>query len=1447
MKSSALLCLSLFCVLVVRGNAETTTPLTKAIRLENYADAKKQTKKSLVNLKDAGGYHPLSYAVFTGNDGLVEHLLKAGANPNQVEENKKTPLYVAANLGRPDLVELLHRYGATYPDADEESPIRIAMQCGSIETLALLLKLYPEKDVNDGWPWPKVVWESERGNKDLNTPLYARSALIHAIVAGMPKMVFFLLSQGVDLNATDSNGRTALHLAAWSPLFDERLVSELLKKGLSPVARSHHHHFGPSTALDFAAMSGSLEKVRAMCGRLKLDQNRKAIRRSALIASAYGNDRVMEFLFAFLGERQPSARSLMIGSDENESEEQDHVFEEDEFSQLDLPNLSVQESGKRLKEGSIALISSNGLEDISILLEARLSELAGVTVVERNGLNPLVSEKLLGAISQGVSKDARKQFLSIDAQQLLFLNLITLPSGKYLEVTLVSSITGLIQARNVVLLDGDPDEEWIGKYLGGIIEQVSIGRSVKGGATAVSLTPLVANSVGGRSLSLVKTANIVLPTAVSRSPGKVLLERSQLAHLEIESTIGNRNDYWEAGWIVEGGLEIENEQEIMVSLAAKSVAGLDSVHVEVDGKVDDVSSVVFQAWQQLDEKMGGAAHKPLSKSIPGSGEASELIQQARWFLEAEYPKDAARLAEAAYVLGNRSGLVLRTITEAGLETLPERTKRFCGHVRSLPASLPLDTRLRTIYEIDHYFELCQSARLYLATSAGPLDLKIPSQKSYNKAVTDSLHELFFYRLMVDDSLHTDQDRQRVADLDGEIQTLISDLLKRIRGSEYEIATINLLLGFQPRYLSRYGKKEVKAMEERVLELASNRPKSQRGGMPGMYSLVNTLVRIAEPLGGHELPQVSSDGMVGLLEKLFKEGRLVGADHEELLQGLLVYQDSRSKKLALMNQLKSRDALSNSYSSIDHRLRDALETYLAVEVKGGVSSVDVIEGGFQNLVLKPEGEFFRTAEYRRRIYSYQLLSLFAKSPAKEVEFILKVASGLFLSQGESASKKDAKDYLFIREFLSSHGKLTAGVERELKSIYGSGETPGLGRGSLDAEFRMELPGYSKRSAASQHLRAHQVALDGDHLWIPTTFFTPGTKGVNKVPWYSDALHVVNLVDGGVRSVHFPEARDGGNVRLGQRVTRGNDPAFVRRVFIGPNYAYFLSDWEPTRLYVVEKKSLSFVEVKLPMPYVIAACADVRDDSFYLSLTDTLNPDFNRNKKHARTTVLQVLGDGTTEVIQSSHRKPSKSPMDRPGVVIDAIRRNDDRLLMISNKEMSYMKPEAFEFVQYQVKMKRWSKVQNGKAASRSLGNHMNEYVSDFYSLRRIKIQEQEKYLTDAFIGQSPFQKLVVAKDLNSALRFQEDWLGDKSKFSLYQLLEVTAEVPVGVSQLSRDLIPSELYGESLSPAIEILKAGEYGVIPICVWKDQVVIALVRSEVVMPGLWTLPLSGVKEAVK
>jgi len=94
-----------------------------------------------INIAEDDGSTALAWAAIRSNGEIAQLLLKAGANPNLVNEQGVGPLYIAIENGSALIVRMLLANGADANLArlDGETPLMLATRLGQIETMKMLL------------------------------------------------------------------------------------------------------------------------------------------------------------------------------------------------------------------------------------------------------------------------------------------------------------------------------------------------------------------------------------------------------------------------------------------------------------------------------------------------------------------------------------------------------------------------------------------------------------------------------------------------------------------------------------------------------------------------------------------------------------------------------------------------------------------------------------------------------------------------------------------------------------------------------------------------------------------------------------------------------------------------------------------------------------------------------------------------------------------------------------------------------------------------------------------------------------------------------------------------------------------------------------------------------------------------------------------------------------
>jgi hypothetical protein len=104
--------------LLLQQGAKVNTPNNTGTTVLMYAQCRSDEAEvrvllahgAAVNAQDEGGYTALHYAVNGANINVLRQLLAHGANPNLAAKDGKTPLLLAQQMKRPDIVALM-RHG----------------------------------------------------------------------------------------------------------------------------------------------------------------------------------------------------------------------------------------------------------------------------------------------------------------------------------------------------------------------------------------------------------------------------------------------------------------------------------------------------------------------------------------------------------------------------------------------------------------------------------------------------------------------------------------------------------------------------------------------------------------------------------------------------------------------------------------------------------------------------------------------------------------------------------------------------------------------------------------------------------------------------------------------------------------------------------------------------------------------------------------------------------------------------------------------------------------------------------------------------------------------------------------------------------------------------------------------------------------------------------------
>jgi ankyrin repeat protein len=174
---------TLLLALALTLSAREPGALLDAVRSDDRASVERLLKAGAdPNEREQDGATPLSWAATRANTAIAALLLKAGANPNLTNELGLSPLAIAIANGAADLAGRLLESGADPNVAREngETPLMTAARMGRVDVMKLLL--------------------ARGANVNVRDKKFGQTALMWA--AGQPEAVRLLVDKGADLRAT---------------------------------------------------------------------------------------------------------------------------------------------------------------------------------------------------------------------------------------------------------------------------------------------------------------------------------------------------------------------------------------------------------------------------------------------------------------------------------------------------------------------------------------------------------------------------------------------------------------------------------------------------------------------------------------------------------------------------------------------------------------------------------------------------------------------------------------------------------------------------------------------------------------------------------------------------------------------------------------------------------------------------------------------------------------------------------------------------------------------------------------------------------------------------------------------------------------------------------------------------------------------------------------------
>lgn len=231
------------------------------------------------NVKGENDWTPLMYVAagsFFGDEGaLIDALVKAKADLEAKNNFGQTPLMLAAREGRTPQLDALIRNGAKVNAKDEDgwTALMLAAFNGQQECVKNLIAAKADVNAKTADGWDGALLALSEGKGSTARLLVAAGAslpkdgpgntapLVHAVYSGDLEAVRLVLESSPDLTARDSDGWSALEIAANNDY--PQIVMELLRAGIDASLKDKEE----KTALDRAIDSENTEIVALLGGK----------------------------------------------------------------------------------------------------------------------------------------------------------------------------------------------------------------------------------------------------------------------------------------------------------------------------------------------------------------------------------------------------------------------------------------------------------------------------------------------------------------------------------------------------------------------------------------------------------------------------------------------------------------------------------------------------------------------------------------------------------------------------------------------------------------------------------------------------------------------------------------------------------------------------------------------------------------------------------------------------------------------------------------------------------------------------------------------------------------------------------------------------------------------------------------------------------------------------
>ena len=614
------------------------------------------------NALDTDHLTPLYYHCAAGECEQAAVMLKAGAKPD-IKGQKFPPLAAAALAGDARLTKILLDAGASIANTEEPkgvgalflfNPVEAAITSGSVEVLQLMLDQKPDLDLEHtvyGKAFDSTGPSAERNfNGLVKSCLVKRDAEMAAFLINRGCSITYHESSAIP-NCRFGNGSQTLMFKAvmnHPPMIG--VIDALTKRGV-PLVLTRQLEYD-SVVVPWDALSGAVWEGQTDLVRQWLPQAAKVSEdyriRLTVLAESCGNQEVLDLV-----KRQFKDVKLPAFTNSDDPVEASREATSGPKGRFQPRTLSTQKRSATSGKKTIAVISAPAASGPAAALAAKASGLASWTVVEREEIHKLLTEKsLTDPATLGTTElSAIGDRLAAD----VFIIVSRFGSGakELLQFEAANVRTGLLFDRLIVASKEFNAETFCADYLarvGGKLDSQN-GAATPAGITLLDIAP-DPRIPDGRTLANVLRAGML--QEIDSIPGLIALTREQMEPIASEKVLKQTGALWGAAWTLEGGLRLTDGDQVELAIRLRSLGKDATSHdFKVSGNPDHPQIMVKEAWRQMAAALqqGPVTASDGNPEQRAATEANRLLREAEWLDGSNRPWEAIPIIDAALYLG----------------------------------------------------------------------------------------------------------------------------------------------------------------------------------------------------------------------------------------------------------------------------------------------------------------------------------------------------------------------------------------------------------------------------------------------------------------------------------------------------------------------------------------------------------------------------------------------------------------------------------------------------------------------------------------------------------------------------------------------------------------------------------------------------------------------------